>query len=642
MATQLRLNNEDLRERMRDREFLAGQEISSIDAEKRTVDIIFFTGIDIPRTDWWTGEKYVLRFDPAGGDFSLLNNGAPVLDNHSMWDGSTSQKGRVEKAWQDGKDSKATLRFSKRESVNELWADIQDKIITKFSMGVQILREEKINEGNQEIRLAKQWQPFELSIAPIPADFGTTTLAAQGGDSPRAPAQKGPEMDKVETTKTEQPIVAPAVDQEALKRAATAEERLRTQEIHKIVLTHKLDEKLEAEHIAAGTSLDEFRGVALRTIAKRGEDAGDTREPHVTLIHDEVDTRRDAMTLALLNRQFPDRFKLDEPAKDYVNLSMIDIAKDCLTAKGLRHRGLDRGQIINLALQSTSDYPYILASALGKSLRAGYEIADALSQWKRIAALRSAVDFKTQTELQIDMNTRLEKVGESGEFHYGAMTEGKETWALKTYGKIIGVTRQALINDDLGAFTRIPMQLGQEVAVLEATTVWGILTTNGNLTDGIALFYATTHLNLATVSAAITVDSLGAAIALMMKQTTPGGKTMNIMPRYLVVPAVKLGVARQYTSSAFTPSQSSVVNPWAGQLEPFAEARLDTASTTAWYLFADPAVAPVLIYCYLQGQQGPYTETRQGFEVDGVEIKIRHDFAAAAIDFRGAVKNSGA
>jgi hypothetical protein len=179
MATQLRLNNEDLRERMRGREFLAGQRVSSIDSEKRTVDIIFFTGVDVPRVDWWTGEKYVLRFDPKGADFSLLNNGAPVLDNHSIWDGSLSQKGKVEKAWQEKNNSKATLRFSKRADVADLWGDIKDGIVTKFSMGVQILREEKIQENNQEVRLAKKWQPYELSIAPIPADWDTTTLAAE-------------------------------------------------------------------------------------------------------------------------------------------------------------------------------------------------------------------------------------------------------------------------------------------------------------------------------------------------------------------------------------------------------------------------------------------------------------------------------
>jgi hypothetical protein len=46
-------------------------------------------------------------------------------------------------------------------------------------------------------------------------------------------------------------------------------------------------------------------------------------------------------------------------------------------------------------------------------------------------------------------------------------------------------------------------------------------------------------------------------------------------------------------------------------------------------------------YCYLDGNEGVYIETRNGFEVDGMEIKARLDFAAKAIDFRGLYKSTG-
>ena len=41
-----------------------------------------FTGVDVPRMDWWTGDIYTLRLPPEGADLSLLNNGAAVLDHH--------------------------------------------------------------------------------------------------------------------------------------------------------------------------------------------------------------------------------------------------------------------------------------------------------------------------------------------------------------------------------------------------------------------------------------------------------------------------------------------------------------------------------------------------------------------------------
>ena len=117
---------------------------------------------------------------------------------------------------------------------------------------------------------------------------------------------------------------------------------------------------------------------------------------------------------------------------------------------------------------------------------------------------------------------------------------------------------------------------------------------------------------------------------------------MNIRPRFLIVPAAKETIAAQFVSQAYVASQSSVVNPFAGSLDVVAEARLDDNSATAWYLAADPSVIDTIEYCYLEGQQGAYIETRQGFEVDGMEIKVRLDFAAKAIDYRGLYKNNGA
>lgn len=150
----------------------------TLDKEQRTVNVVWFTSIDVARYDYWKDETYLRRFDPKGVDLSLLNSGAPVLDNH--WLSSASdQKGRVEKAWVEGKNYLATLRFSRRPEVDGLWQDIEDTIVTKFSMGVEILDSIDLarKEGEPLVKLATKWRPFEISIAPLPADFGTTTLS---------------------------------------------------------------------------------------------------------------------------------------------------------------------------------------------------------------------------------------------------------------------------------------------------------------------------------------------------------------------------------------------------------------------------------------------------------------------------------
>lgn len=128
----------------------------------------------------------------------------------------------------------------------------------------------------------------------------------------------------------------------------------------------------------------------------------------------------------------------------------------------------------------------------------------------------------------------------------------------------------------------------------------------------------------------------------MRKQTSLDGRVINVTPRFLLVPAALEVKAQQYTSSAYVSAKSVDINPFAGALVPIVEPRLDAASDKSWYLAADPAQIDTLEYCYLDGNEGVYIETRNGFEVDGMEIKARLDFAAKAIDHRGLFKNAGA
>lgn len=157
----------------------------TLNRENRTVDVVFFTSIDVPRYDYWKGEPYILRFKPEGADLSLLNSGAPVFDNHDTWGGaSDSQKGVVDKGWREGKEFKATLRYSKRKEVDGLWGDIEDKIVQKFSMGVELLEKKELVQEAGKLRVVEvtKWRPFEISTAPIPADFGTRTLSGDGDE----------------------------------------------------------------------------------------------------------------------------------------------------------------------------------------------------------------------------------------------------------------------------------------------------------------------------------------------------------------------------------------------------------------------------------------------------------------------------
>jgi len=301
---------------------------------------------------------------------------------------------------------------------------------------------------------------------------------------------------------------------------------------------------------------------------------------------------------------------------------------------------MDRLQIVFRVFEGNSDRPNVLANVANKSLRQAYESAPrTFTPWARQT---TAPDFKLMSKVSLSDAPALEKVTENGEFKRGAVTDGKETYQLATYGKIIGLTRQAIINDDLSAFTRIPAMFATAAANLESDTVYGILTANAALADGVALFHAATHLNYTSTGTVISIDSLGVAKKLMRLQKTPKGVVMNLTPKFLIVPAQIENVGWQYTTPEYNAATAATVNPFRGQLQLIVEPRLDASSGTAWYMAADSNMVDTIEYCYLEGQNGVYIETRQGFDVDGMEIKARLDFAAKAIDYRGLYKNVGA
>ena len=150
------------------------------------------------------------------------------------------------------------------------------------------------------------------------------------------------------------------------------------------------------------------------------------------------------------------------------------MARGWLEAEGVRVRGLSRDEIATRALHSTSDFPAILAGVTNKTLRNAYETAP--RTYPAIARRTTVADFKLVHRLQLGEAPQLEKVNQSGEFKRGTIGEAQETYRIETFGKVIGITRQVLINDDLDAFTRVPALFGTSAATLESDVVWGIFT----------------------------------------------------------------------------------------------------------------------------------------------------------------------
>jgi hypothetical protein len=302
--------------------------------------------------------------------------------------------------------------------------------------------------------------------------------------------------------------------------------------------------------------------------------------------------------------------------------------------------GMRVERFANPGYGGTTDLPLVMANVMNKSLRAAYEAYP--QTWMPIAQRATLTDFKAKYVNQLSEMPTPVVIGPSGEYKYVKMTDKRESYALQTYGSIIALNRQAIINDDLSAFNRIPTAQGRSVAMLESDIIWALITSNPTMgADSVALFNSA-HGNLAASGAVLSQTTLGAMRAAMrVQKNVQAIELLNIQLRYIAVPAAIETVARQQTSTEFIPQQGSNINTFRN-LEVIVEPRLDVASTTAYYGFADPAQVSIIEYAYLAGQEGMYTETRVGFDVDGMEMKLRQDFGAQILDWRGAYRNPGA
>ena len=542
--------------------------------------------------------------------------------------------GVVDKAWIEDGVGRAEIRLSRRPEIAGLLQDIADGIVRNVSVGYQINERTLLrshSDAPDEYRVTS-WTPMEISLVDLPADATIGIGRSQNFEVVQLPDSG--DTQRKESTMDNKEQDQPNLD--VIRREATAAERARVTEINEAVRGLRLDQSFADELIAKDTSADEARRLA---IAKAAERSNDTIKPpmgHIETLVDEVETRRAGVEEALLHRYNPAQHKLSDNGKRFSGLSLIEIGRELLTQRGVDIRGMSRDQIATRAMLTTGDFPYILANVANKTLRQAYEAAP--QTFKPFTRMVTAPDFKTIARTALGDSPTLEKVNEHGEYKYGSVSEARETYAIASYGKIVALTRQTLINDDLSAFTRLPEMFGRAAADLESDTVWGIITANAALADSIALFHAS-HGNLPT-GAAISVAQLGVCRAAMRVQTGLDGRKINVTPRYLLVPAALETIAQQFTSQAYAASASSSINPFAGALQVLAEPRLDTASTTAWYMAADPAQIDTIEYAYLEGNQGVYLETKDGWEIDGVEFKARLDFGAKAIDFRGLVKGN--
>ncbi len=643
---------------------------STVNEDDRTVEVTFTTGAAVRR--WFPGLGNVmeeLEVSASAIRLDRLNNGAPFLNTHSDWRLS-DVIGVVERAWIDGAEGRALIRFSERDDVEPIWRDVRSGIIRNVSVGYRVHRYEVIEEDGEPVRvIAREWEPMEVSAVPIGADDLAGFRSADGQSenpciiqraepahseqetpmSTKAIEKTGdaPKDDVTRTQPANPPVETPApVDTEALSRAARDEERKRASEIRTIGRKLKLDDAEIDAQIDQGHSVDQARAAFIDLLADKDDKAPETRARISG--QDEVDVRRGLALNAIEHRLAPGKVELEQGARQYRGMSLLEVGKDLLTQRGENVRGLTRSEVAGKIMRSghtTSDFPYIMANVASKRLQMAYEAAP--QTFRPIVNETTLPDFKTTSVVAMSDAPGFVQKLEGAEYTYGTVGESREQYALATYGRAIRFTEEMLINDDLRAFDRIVTMFGRSAANFESDLVWGIITANAALSDSVALFHAD-HGNLVTAGA-ITIANLGAAKAAMRKQkslapsTDEDGQLLNLEPRYLAVPAELETVALQYTRAATIANDPAYDNVHAG-MTPIIEPRLASlsgGSADDWYLFADPGDVDTIDFASLEGEQGPVIQQVEDFDTDSIKLKARLRRAAKAIDYRGMVKNPG-
>lgn len=612
--------------------------IDNVDTDSRTVELSFSSETPYGR---WFGDE-ILCHDEECINLERFNNGlGTALFNHDR----DAVVGHVEKVWIEDNRGKALVRFDEDEQSDTIFQKVQSGTLQGVSVGYSIKRYEVLDEKDSvssngrfkgpDTYVVTDWEPLEISIVSVPADptVGVGRSAEEIHTSIDTQEEEK-SMDEKEILKTEdvkstEPVEAGITQADLAK--AMEQERKRTSEI--TALFRDFDVEGADEAIVMGVSVDEARAMVMDQLRARNKGVS------VTMGEAESDKFRAAAQDAVLMAVGIPVADAAPGANELRGHSMVELARESLQREGLKANFGDNMELARAAINSTSTFPAIMSNLANKSVMVGFNEAETTYQiW---AGKGSNRDFKEAARYALSEAGNLELVPEGGQFKQDSLGEASARTKVATYGKLFSLTRQAIINDDLGLFSKIATKYGSAAKRLVNKMVYAQLTGNVKMQDDVALFDSK-HGNVAGTGEALSVKAIAKAITAMRRQKGITEEAiLNITPKYLVVPPELEMTAYQIVNStaAVDGVNSGVINPYKGRFIVVSDAEL--TDPDAWYLVADATQHDTIDVTYLNGVETPRLETRQGFDVDGIEYKVAFDVGVDAIDFRGLYKNAG-
>ena len=663
-----------------------------IDKENREIDLSISSEIKVKR--WW-GEM-VLGHNPGECRLERIKTVGSFLFAH----GRDPQQGvmpvgPVLDVYLDEKARKyrARLKFDTDERSELIFQKVQSGSLKGVSVGVQIYKFLHVEEGEEErgfsgpVDIATDWEIYEISLEPTPAipNVGVGLSLSDSAETPSENNQTqevndmkmftvtrdGKEVQVKESELTSEERIQLGLDkppaqkqdppkQEGLSAEdAQKAERERQKQIREICFKAGIEGAELNKYLDEGFTVEEVQKLALEKLARE-------RTPvSVSYVADETDKFR-AAAIDGLSMKVGIRVEKPAPgANDFRRYTLVQLMQHCYyrqhgkpffgSPEELFHAIAHPGEVhffdggyerFSGPYASSSDFPLILANVANKVMLQAYNEAPTTYQiWCAIGTLR---DFKPATGVRLSEAPGLEDLGEHGEFRHGQMTESAVWRQLSTKGIKWSLTRKMIINDDLDAFTRMPAAYAAAARRNINTDVYRILNGNPVLDEDNQPMFSATHNNLSANPDVVSVQSLDEGRQAMMTQRgLLNQATLNISPRYLLVPPSRATGARQVIASTIDPGQliPGIPNPFAGSLTVVEDAELQNpnigGSNTRWYLIADQNQAPAVQVDFLNGRDTPIMESQVSFNMLGIEYRMYHDWGVKAIDFRGAFMNPG-
>ena len=551
----------------------------------------------------------------------------------------------------------------------------------QLSIGAEVEAAELVQEGKRMVNGVEHDAPFyhvtkstlrEVSVVAVGADRSThmkvTAKLELKGNSIMEPKDTHKTATPPAVEAAAQPVnpaaaepaatieaAAPAtpVDVKAVAAEAVKVERERVAMIKAVCNGEFAD--IEAQAIADGWDKNQVNEAVLAAFRKKQP----TTDVNITI------KKENSMTAKHLEAALSLRAGIDgdslvkslgeetvEAAAKDMDMPLRAVLCECMRLEGMSvPRSFDNDAI--KAAFSTVSLPGILSNVANKKLLQSYQAQPIIAT--KLCTTGDLTDFKENQRFRLTDVGDLKPVGADGEIKDSALTEESAKNQLDTYAKKFCLTRKMIINDDLGAFLKVPTAMGNRAARLVDQLFFKRLMANPTCVDGKPLF-GRDHKNLLSgANSALSADSLKKAIQMFIDQTDADGQPISVEPSILLVPTALKHLAIELTrgatllmSGGADPTVRPAINVLADEnlsivSSPYlGNKNYPNFSDASWYLFGKPGTVDTFEIGYLKGKRTPTVERGDlDFNVLGVWFRVYFDIGIREQDHRGMLKATG-